>query len=156
MINLCAYSLCMSEDKKVWYLDKMNLFIKQLPCQPKNVLVTVICHFSSFNFGVMNLTLLIFYFLLLQIIQWSLEEIEPSDSHAFHCWTSLFCSVVLDVFYTYCWYWLLVVCFKFLSLLNAKRDLRILTGDTHCLLSLSTENCAPFIVSLDWKFCVWS
>lgn len=40
----------------------MNLFIKQLPCQLKNALVSVICHFSSFNFGVMNLSLQIFYF----------------------------------------------------------------------------------------------
>lgn len=86
-----------------------------------------------------------FLFLLLQIIQWSLEEIQ----HRIHTPTTVerlpsVAHVVLDVFYTYCWYWLLVVCFKFLSLLNAKRDLRILTGNTHCLLSLSTEKLRSF------------
>lgn len=135
----------MSEDKKVWYLDKMNLFIKQLPCQLKNALVSVICHFSSFNFGVMNLSLQIFYFFFCRLF----SEVWKKYNHRIHTPTTVerlpsVAHVVLDVFYTYCWYWLLVVCFKFLSLLNAKRDLRILTGNTLCLLSLSTEKLRSF------------
>lgn len=101
--------------------------------------------FQLFNFGVMNLSLQIFYFFFCRLF----SEVWKKYNHRIHTPTTVerlpsVAHVVLDVFYTYCWYWLLVVCFKFLSLLNAKRDLRILTGNTHCLLSLSTEKLRSF------------
>lgn len=81
----------------------MNLFIKQLPCQLKNALVSVICHFSSFNFGVMDLSLQIFYFFFCRLF----SEVWKKYNHRIHTPTTVerlpsIAHVVLDVFYTYC------------------------------------------------------